>query len=170
VPFPDRKERFERLEEAVQIALQMWSGRTDAYGGKHYRLTEPLNCPQPLSQPHPPILIGGAGEKKTLRLVAQYADACNLYAFDGPEVIRTKLEVLRRHCAGVGRAFEQIERTALGAFDLGSGGMSPRQAIEHCRSMSNAGIQHLIVSLPRVHEITPVETMGKEIIPAVEAF
>jgi len=170
VPFPDRKERFERLEETAQIALQMWSGKTEPYDGKHYRLAEPLNSPQPLSQPHPPILIGGAGEKKTLRLVAKYADACNLYAFDGPAVIRAKLEVLRRHCAEVGRPFEQIERTALGALDLGEDRMTPGQAIEYCRSMADAGIQHLIVSLPRVHEITPIDTMGKDIIPIVSGF
>jgi F420-dependent oxidoreductase-like protein len=170
VPFPDRKERFERLEETVQIALQMWSGRTNAYNGKHYRLAEPLNSPQPLSQPHPPILIGGAGEKKTLRLVAKYADACNLYAFDGPEVIRAKLAVLRRHCEELGRPFDEIERTALGALDLGEGSIKAMQAIEYCRSMSDAGIQHLIVSIPNVHEITPIKMMGKEIIPAVSDF
>jgi F420-dependent oxidoreductase-like protein len=167
VPFPDRKERFERLEETVQIALQMWSGRADGYNGKHYRLAEPLNSPQPLSQPHPPILIGGAGEKKTLRLVAQYADACNLYAFEGAAVVRAKLDVLRRHCEETGRPFEQIERTALGALALGAGGMSSRQAIEYCRSMSAAGIQHLILSLAQAHEITPIEMMGNEIIPAL---
>jgi F420-dependent oxidoreductase-like protein len=170
VPFPDRKERFERLEETLQIALHMWSGRTDAYNGKHYRLAEPLSSPQPLSKRHPPILIGGAGEKKTLRLVAKYGDACNLYAFDGPAVVRAKLEVLRRHCEELGRPFEEIERTALGAFDLGSGGTRPRQAIEYCRGMSDAGIQHLIVSIANAHEITPIETMRKEIIPAVNEF
>ncbi|MGH7823706.1 MAG: LLM class F420-dependent oxidoreductase [Candidatus Binatia bacterium] len=170
VPFPSGKERFERLEETVQIALQMWSGKIDAYNGKHYRLAETLNSPQPLSKPHPAVLIGGAGEKKTLRLVAKYADACNLYAFAGPEVVRAKLEVLRSHCRELGRSYDEIERTALGAIDLGSGGMSARQAIDYCRSMSEVGIQHLILSFPRVHEITPIETMGKEVIPAVKEF
>ena len=167
VPFPARKERFERLEEALQIALQMWSGKVSPYHGKHYHLAEPLNSPQPITRPHPPILIGGAGEKKTLRLVAKYGNACNLYAFAGTDAIRAKLEVLRRHCEEVGRRFEEIERTALGSVNLGADGMSPRQAIEYCRGMREAGIEHLIISLPRVHEITPIEVMGKEVIPAV---
>jgi F420-dependent oxidoreductase-like protein len=167
VPFPARKERFERLEEALQIALQMWSGKLSPYHGKHYHLAEPLNSPQPITRPHPPILIGGAGEKKTLRLVAKYGNACNLYAFAGTDAIRAKLEVLRRHCEEVGRRFEEIERTALGSVNLGADGMSPRQAIEYCRGMREAGIEHLIISLPRVHEITPIEVMGKEVIPAV---
>jgi F420-dependent oxidoreductase-like protein len=167
IPFPPRKERFERLEESLQIALHMWSGQRTAWRGKHYQLEEPLNSPQPLSKPHPPILVGGVGEKKTLRLVAKYADACNLYALDGADVVRAKLEVLRRHCEEIGRPFDEIERTALGAIDVGPDGMSPREVIEYCRSMRDAGIQHLIVSLARVHEITPIETMGNEVIPAI---
>ena len=170
VPFPSRRERFERLEETLQIALRMWSGKVAAYQGKHYQLAEALNSPQPMSKPHPPILVGGAGEKKTLRLVAKYADACNLYAFDGADTIRTKLDVLRRHCDEVGRSFEEIERTALGSIDVGPGRMSPRDAVEFCHSMSDAGIQHLIVSLPRVHEIRPLEVMGKEVLPTVAGF
>ena len=97
VPFPPMKERFERLEEALQIAHQMWSGKIAPYTGKHYQLAETLNSPQPISKPHPPIMVGGSGEKKTLRLVAQYADACNLYAFQDPEPVRAKLAVLRQH-------------------------------------------------------------------------
>jgi len=88
VPFPPLKERFERLEETVQIALQMWSGKIQSYDGKHYHLAQTLNVPQPLSKPHPPIMIGGAGEKRTLPLVAKYADACNLYAFDNTDALR----------------------------------------------------------------------------------
>jgi F420-dependent oxidoreductase-like protein len=167
VPFPALKERFERLEETVQIALQMWSANVAAYSGKHYRLAETLSSPQPISKPHPPIMIGGAGEKRTLRLVAQYADACNLYAFDNPDDMRPKLEVLRRHCDAVGRTYEEIERTAIGVLKLGDGGMSAREAIEYCRRVGAAGIQHLIISMPGDHEITPIELMGKEVIPAV---
>ena len=170
VPFPPLKERFERLEEALQIAHQMWSGKVAPYNGKHFQLAETLNSPQPLSKPHPPIMVGGGGEKKTLRLVARYADACNLYAFEGAEPVRAKLRVLRQHCENLGRSFDEIERTAIGAFDLEPNGTSPRQAIEHCRGLSDAGIQHLIVSLPRVHEITPIEVMANEVIPAVADF
>ncbi len=97
----------------LQIAHQMWSGEVAPFHGKHYRLEETLNSPQVLSRPHPPIMIGGMGEKKTLRLVARYTDACDLFAFAGSDTIRHKLDVLRRHCEDVGRPYEEIERTAL---------------------------------------------------------
>lgn len=170
IPFPPLRERFERLEETLQIAKHMWSGKTTAYNGRYYQLAEPLCVPLPLSQPHPPILVGGTGEKKTLRLVAQYADACNLYAFDGADAVRAKLAVLRRHCDEIGRPFEEIERTAIGMVDIGPGKMSPQEVIDHCHSMSEAGIQHLILSLAGVHEITPIDKMGQEVIPAVSRF
>ncbi|HLO15832.1 MAG TPA: LLM class F420-dependent oxidoreductase, partial [Anaerolineales bacterium] len=105
VPFPPVKERFERLEETLQIAKQMWSGNNGPYNGKHYQLTETLCSPQPLSKPHPPILIGGMGEKKTLRLVAQYADACNLFAGPGIDTLRGKLSILKQHCEALGRDY-----------------------------------------------------------------
>ena len=130
VPFSPLKERFERLEETVQIALQMWSGNVAPYTGKHYRLAETLCSPQPIAKPHPPIMIGGAGEKRTLPLVAKYADACNLYAFEDLDGVRAKLEVLRRHCEAIGRPFEEIERTAIGRVDLREGKMSAREAVE----------------------------------------
>ena len=170
VSFPPMKERFERLEEALQITHQMWSGKVASYSGKHYQLAETLNSPQPVSKPHPPIMVGGSGEKKTLRLVAKYADACNLYAFENPEPVRAKLAVLRQHCEKLGRRFDEIEKTAIGAFDLRSGGMPARDAIEHCRGLGDAGIQHLIVSLPAVHELAPIDVMAKEVIPAVAEF
>ena len=170
VPFPPLKERFERLEETLQIALQMWSGKVASYSGKHYRLAETLNSPQPIAKPHPPILIGGAGEKRTLPLVAKYGDACNLYAFESLQTVRAKLDVLRQNCDAIGRPYEDIERTAIGRLDLGHSATSAQQAIEYCRSVSDAGIDHLIVSMPNDHEITPIELMGKEIIPAVAGF
>jgi len=111
VPFPPIAERFERLEETLQICLQMWNGTVAPYEGKHYRLEETLCSPMPVSTPHPRIMIGGGGEKKTLRLVAQYADACNF--FGGPEDVAHKIEVLRRHCDTVGRNIREIEVTAL---------------------------------------------------------
>src|SRR5437588_8652543 len=100
VPFPPLAERFERLEEALRICLQMWSDDDGPFEGKHYKLARTLNSPQALTRPHPPILIGGGGERKTLRLVARYADACNLFA--GPDELPHKLDVLRRHCEEVG--------------------------------------------------------------------
>ncbi len=112
VPFPPVAERFERLEEAVQICLQMWSDNDGPYQGKHYQLAETLNSPQALSQPHPAIMIGGMGEKKTLRLVAKYADACNLFTA-GHEVIANKLDVLRSHCENEGTDYDAIAKTIL---------------------------------------------------------
>jgi F420-dependent oxidoreductase-like protein len=116
VPFPPMKERFERLEETLQIVRQMWSDDDGAYTGTHYRLAETVNVPPPVQQPHPPILIGGNGERKTLRLVAQYADACNIFP-DGVDGARHKLEVLRRHCDDVGRDYDEIEKTMVGTSD-----------------------------------------------------
>ena len=111
VPFPPVQERFERLEETIQICLQMWSDDNGPYKGRHYQLNETLCSPMPVSTPRPRILIGGGGERKTLRLVAQYADACNL--FGGPEEVAHKLDVLRRHCDAVGRDPNEIEVTVL---------------------------------------------------------
>ena len=170
VQFPPLKERFARLEETLQIALQMWSGKIDRYDGKHYKLAETLCSPQPLSQPHPPILIGGGGETKTLKLVAKYADACNLFARLGPEVLTHKLDILKRHCDEVGRVYSEIEKTALNSINLASGGDTPAQMIEECRKLSRSGIQHVIFNMPNVSEIKPLEIIGREVIPEVAGF
>ena len=168
LPFPPLKERFERLEETLKIAKQMWAGNFSPYDGQHYHLAEPLNNPQALSRPHPPILIGGGGEKKTLRMVAQYADACNLFAMVGNDVIAHKLNVLQQHCADLGRDYNEIERTILARPDLGSDGKSTANLIENCRAWAELGIQQVILSaVPNIHEITPLETIGREVIPAV---
>src|SRR5438874_3252585 len=107
VPFPPVAERFERLEETLQICLQMWADDDRPFEGSHHRLERTLNSPQSLSRPHPPIMIGGGGERKTLRLVAKYGDACNF--FGNAETCRHKLEVLQKHCADVGRDYSEIE-------------------------------------------------------------
>jgi F420-dependent oxidoreductase-like protein len=115
--FPSTRERFERLEEALQICLQMWSDSEDPYDGTYYKLGRTLNSPQSLQRPHPYLMIGGGGEKRTLKLVAQYADACNLFA--GPEAAH-KLDVLRGHCDDVGRNYDEIEKTTIFAIDPSS--------------------------------------------------
>ena len=170
VPFPSIAERFERLEEALQIVRQMWSGQSIPYQGKHYQLAETLNSPQPLTRPHPPILIGGSGEQKTLRLVAQYADACNLFAGPGIDIVRHKLDVLKKHCERLGRDYDTIEKTTLGTAWLAPGQMSIGDVIAQCRRLSDIGIQHAIFNMPNVHEITPFETFGREIIPVLAAL
>jgi F420-dependent oxidoreductase-like protein len=169
-PFPPVKERFELLEDTLQLAHHMWAGRREPFAGRHVRLAEPICRPLPVSQPHPPILIGGMGEKKTLRLAAQYADACNLFARAGSDVLRQKLDILRRHCDEVGRPYEAIEKTTLDTVHLAPGKMSARDVIAQCRSLAAAGIQHAIFNMPNVSDITPLEIFGREIIPAVQAL
>jgi F420-dependent oxidoreductase-like protein len=167
VTFPPIKERFERLEEALQITRQMWSGKVGPYNGKHYQLAETLCSPQPLSKPHPPILIGGSGEHKTLKLVAKYADACNLFAMAGEDVLRHKLDVLKRHCDDVGRPYEQIEKTALSSIGAGAGAA---QVIGMCRSLSQQGIQQVIFNIKDISEIKPLEMIGREVIPEISGL
>jgi F420-dependent oxidoreductase-like protein len=166
VPFPKLGERFERLEEALRIAHQMWSGKAAPFAGKHYQLAETLCVPAPVSRPHPRILIGGMGEKKTLRLVARYADACNLFEFLGTDGLTKKLEVLRRHCDTERRDFGSIEKTTLGTAQVGAG-QSAADVIARCRGLAALGVDQAIFNMPNAHELTPLETFGKEIIPAV---
>jgi alkanesulfonate monooxygenase len=167
LPFPPTAERFERLEEALQIFLQMCSDDDGPYEGKHYRLGRTLNVPQPLQRPHPPILIGGGGEKKTLRLVAQYAQACNLFA--GPDLER-KLDVLRQHCADIGRDYEEIEKTVMMPLDVGRNGEKVDELLEHLHELAKLGIQHVHGRLADVAAITPIEIMGERVIPAAAAL
>ncbi|HEY3313182.1 MAG TPA: LLM class F420-dependent oxidoreductase [Anaerolineales bacterium] len=165
VPFPSVSERLERLEEALQIARQMWSPNNGPFNGKYYQLAETLCHPQPLSLPHPPVLVGGAGEKKTLRLVAKYADACNLFARIGPEKLRAKLDILKKHCDSLGRDYATIEKTTLGTVHLAPGKMSAKEVIQHCHELAALGIQHSIINMPNVQDIKPLEIFASEIIP-----
>lgn len=165
--FPSTAERFERLEEALQICRQMWSEDDGPYEGKHYRLERTLNSPQALSRPHPPILIGGAGERKTLRLVAQYADACNI--FDTPELAH-KLQVLRDHCERLGRDYAEIEKTAQVRFDLGPRGERVEQTIEHLHELADLGIEVAHGTLVNVSRPGTLELMGERVVPAAAAL
>ena len=167
VPFPPLKVRFEQLEETLQIAKQMWSDNNGPYNGKHFQLAETLCNPQPLTKPHPPILIGGAGEKKTLRLVAKYANACNLFARMGIETVRNKLDILKQHCDAVGRDYGEIEKTVLDTAHLAPEKMSTADVIKECRDLAAIGIQHVIFNMPNIHEIKPLELFGREIIPVI---
>ena len=167
LPFPPLKERYERLEEMLQICLRMWHGEQgDArpFEGKHYRIEHPLNLPQSLTRPHPPILIAGSGEQKTLRLVARYADACNLQP--GPQIPK-KLEVLRQHCEAEGRDYDAIEKTCMFAFDVGEDGSKVGELIEQLRWLASMGIQTVLGVIPHVYRIEPLEVIGREVIPAV---
>ena len=170
VPFPPLGERFERLEETLQIAKQMWSDDDGPFEGRHYQLAETLCVPKPTSRPHPPIMIGGLGEKKTLRLVARYGDACNLFAFIGIDGLRGKLDVLRRHCDDLGRAYDEIERTSLDTVNLSPGNMSVADVVAKCGELAGVGIQHAIFNMPNAQEIKPLEVFGQEVLPEVRGL
>jgi F420-dependent oxidoreductase-like protein len=172
VPYPPLKERFERLEETLQIAHQMWSGEVGAYNGTHYQLAETLNVPQAISKPHPPILIGGTGEQKTLRFVAKYGDACNLFVRMGEDVLKHKLEVLRGHCEAEGRPYEEIEKTSLDNVLVtrdgqGDMAMSPQQAIDYFGNLAQLGFDHALISMRNVSDPDAFDVFRDEVVPAV---
>ncbi|HXG26654.1 MAG TPA: LLM class flavin-dependent oxidoreductase, partial [Candidatus Binatia bacterium] len=174
--FPPLGVRFELLEETLQIAHQMFEGELGTQGqheGRHFRATRLLNSPQSISRPRVPIMIGGGGERKTLRLVAQYADASNV--FGGPESILRKWQVLREHCEAVGRPYEEIERSTLqGTVRLagvsedggGSGGrtVTPSQLVDYYGELGDVGVQHVLFSVADVWRTDQLERIGAEVI------
>jgi F420-dependent oxidoreductase-like protein len=169
-PFPPLAERFEMLEETLQIGQELFSGERgseSAFDGRHYRATRLLNSPQSISRPRIPIMIGGGGEKKTLRLVAQYADACNV--FGTPETIARKYRILDAHCDAVGRDPTEIERSTLQdvrlAIGAGERGESPARVVDRFGELADAGAQHVIVDLKAVHEPARLERFGRDIVP-----
>jgi F420-dependent oxidoreductase-like protein len=161
VPFPPTSVRFEMLEETLQIILQMWSGEVKPYHGNQYQLAATLNAPQPITKPHPPILIGGGGEKKTLRLVAKYGDACNLFLDAGPQTLRHKLDVLKRHCDDLGRNYDEIYLTVTAMAQ------PTMEMIEQCRWAAELGIDEVMLVVPNIHEMRPLEILAREVIPAI---
>lgn len=161
VPYPPLKERFEMLEECLQIALQMWSDNNGPYQGKHYQLTETLCAPQPISRPHPPILIGGEGEKKTLRMVAQYGQACNLFQMGGTDVLRHKLEVLQQHCRDLGRDYNEIEKTTLGLFNPQEVG----KFVENLHELAELGVDTALIGVPDPTDPKLYELLATQVIP-----
>src|SRR3984893_11668654 len=167
IPFPPLADRFERLEETLQICLQMWSGDESPFRGKHYQLERPLNSPQSLTRPHPPIMIGGSGEKKTLRFVAKYADACNL--FPGPDLAR-KLDVLRAHCDAEGRDYDEITKTCYFIFDVGEKGEKTAEVIDQLGHLAEMGFGAAIGAVANVWQVTPLEVIAADVIPAVASL
>ena len=165
--FPPVAERFERLEEALQICLQMWGDEDKPYEGRHYRLERTLNSPPAPTRPHPPILIGGGGERKTLRLVAQYADACNLFA--GVD-LEHKLDVLRGHCEAVGRDYDEIQKTVMAPLDPGPNGEKVDNVLAELRRLAGLGFTHVHGSVPGVATITPLEILAERVIPVAAGF
>ncbi|HET7828242.1 MAG TPA: LLM class F420-dependent oxidoreductase [Candidatus Limnocylindrales bacterium] len=173
-PFPPLGERFEMLEDTLQVALAMWEGERGSGGsfeGRHTTATRLLNSPQALSRPHPPIMIGGGGERKTLRLVAQYADACNV--FGDPVRIHHKFEVLREHCEAVGRDPAEIERSTLQTVKLKTDdrpGDTAAQIVDWFGELSDAGVQHVIVNVRDVWDPRVREILGRDVVPGLHAL
>jgi F420-dependent oxidoreductase-like protein len=168
VPFPTLGERFARLEETLQIAHAMFRGATDPIYGRQFRLAEPLNSPPPISQPHPPILIGGGGEQKTLRLVAKYADACNLFTRYGKRDLTHKLSVLQGYCEEYGRSYDEIDRTSLGQWDPVR--KSPQQIVDELGELHEMGFTTAIASLRGVETLKPIEVLARDVLPVAERF
>jgi len=169
VPFPPLAERFERLEETLQIVLQMWSDDNGPYEGVHYRLAETLCSPPPIARPHPPIMIGGSGERKTLRLVAKYADACNFFARpeSGPDAVKAKLDVLARHCADAGTDVTRIRKTI-----LWTGPLDPTTAsgaadfAEQMKGFADVGIVEVHL-MPFDDPVGYIRGLGAHVVPAI---
>jgi F420-dependent oxidoreductase-like protein len=180
-PFPPLGERFEVLEETLQIAHQMWEGERGSeasFEGRHYRATRLLNSPQALTKPHPPILIGGGGERKTLRLVAKYADATNV--FGGPDQVAHKYAVLKEHCEALGRDFDEIERTTnqgviLEGIGIRSGpwGQRPESAariVQRMGALADAGVQHVVLQVPGIADPDVLERVARDVLPQLKAI
>jgi F420-dependent oxidoreductase-like protein len=168
-PMPPLGIRFEMLEETLQICHAMWQGERGTekpFDGRHYQATRLLNSPQSISRPHPKILIGGGGEQKTLRLVARYGDACNI--FGGPEQVKHKFEVLRQRCAEEGRPFEEIERTNLWSVDLDR--ESAAQVVDRFGSVAEVGVQHVIFNMKDVWNPRNLEILARDVVPQVQAI
>ena len=166
-PFPPMKERFEQLEDALRYIRQMWSSDDSGFQGTHVTAERLLNVPQALSKPHPPILIGGTGEKKTLRFVAKYADACNLV--NAPD-IEHKLAVLRQHCENEGRDYNSITKTVANWLDIGPDGAKTDALLADLERLAGLGIDAVLGWLPGVPDLRLIERFATDVIPAVEKF
>ncbi|MEW5872525.1 MAG: TIGR03560 family F420-dependent LLM class oxidoreductase [Chloroflexota bacterium] len=166
IPYPSTSERFEQLEDNLKLAKALWDRDVTSFKGKHFSAPAITNNPRPLSTPHPRIMIGGTGPKKTLRMVAQYADACNIGDWVGTENMQKALDTLKGHCERLGRDYDSIEKTCLGTVHL-SGNDTVDGVIRRIQGLSEIGFSQAIFNMPDVYKITPLETFAKEIIPAV---
>jgi alkanesulfonate monooxygenase len=158
--------RYELLEDALEVCLRMWSGdhgEDGPYQGHHVAAKRLLNLPQSLQRPHPPILIAGVGERRTLALVARYGDACSLQP--SPDIPH-KLDVLRRHCDQIGTDYERIERTCAFEFAVDDDGPRTKELLKNLRWLADSGIDTVIGRVPGVHQRTPIDQLGRYVIPA----
>jgi F420-dependent oxidoreductase-like protein len=166
IPYPSTSKRFELLEDNLKLAKSLWASDETAFEGQHVSAPAITNNPRPLSKPHPRILIGGTGPQKTLRMVAQYADACNFGDWVGMEKMQNSIDTLKDHCESLGRDYDSIEKTSLGTVHL-SGNDTVDGVIHRIKGLSKMGFSHAIFNMPDVYTIKPLETFRKEIMPAV---
>jgi F420-dependent oxidoreductase-like protein len=166
IPYPSTSERFEQLEDNLKLAKALWAGDEASFDGKHFSAPAITNNPRPLSKPHPRLMIGGTGPNKTLRLVAQYADACNIGDWVGAENMQKALDALKKHCESLGRDYATVEKTSLSTAHL-SGDDTVDSVIGRINQLSEMGFTHAIFNMPDAYKITPLETFAKEIIPVV---
>lgn len=166
IPYPSTSERFEQLEDSLKLAKVLWSSDETSFAGKHFSAPAITNNPRPLSNPHPRIMIGGTGPNKTLRMVAQYADACNIGDWNGTENMQKALDDIKRHCDALGRDYDSIEKTCLCTVNL-SAKDTAGSTISRIKELSAMGFSHAIFNMPDVYSITPLNTFAKEIIPSV---
>lgn len=166
VPYPSTSERFELLEDNLKLAKALWAGDETSFEGKHLSAPAITNNPRPLSAPYPRIMVGGTGPNKTLRMVAQYADACNIGDWVGAENMQKALDTLKAHCDALGRDYATVEKTSLATVHL-SGDDTVASILSRIKTLAAMGFTHAIFNMPDVYKITPLETFGKEIIPAV---
>ncbi len=164
IPYPSTSERFEQLEDNLRLAKALWAGDETSFEGKHFSAPAITNNPRPLSTPHPRIMIGGTGPNKTLRMVAEYADACNIGDWVGRANMQKALDTLKGHCETLGRDYDSIEKTALCTAHL-SGKDTVESVMGRLEDLSGMGFTHVIFNMPDVYTITPLETFGQEIIP-----
>ena len=169
IPYPSTSVRFEQLEDNLKLAKALWNGDQAAFAGQHFSAPAITSNPRPLAKPHPRIMIGGMGLKKTLRLVAQYADACNFFEGAGRDNMKTALDALKAHCAELGRDYDTVEKTSLGTVHL-SGKDTVAGTISRIQDLAGMGFSHAIFNMPDVYQIAPLETFAREIIPAVKDF
>jgi F420-dependent oxidoreductase-like protein len=166
IPYPSTSERFEQLEDSLKLAKALWNSDETSFAGKHFSAPAITNNPRPISSPHPRIMIGGTGPNKTLRMVAEYADACNIGDWNGTENMQKALDTLKEHCEALGRDYNTIEKTTLCTVNL-SAKDTVSGVISRIKELSAMGFTHVIFNMPDVSSITPLVTFGKEIIPSV---
>jgi alkanesulfonate monooxygenase SsuD/methylene tetrahydromethanopterin reductase-like flavin-dependent oxidoreductase (luciferase family) len=165
IPFPPLAERFAWLEDTLEVCVRMWRDDESRFEGKRFVFERPLNRPQSLQRPHPPIMIGGGGEQKTLRLVARYADACNLFP---SQDLQRKLDVLKRHCEREKRDYDSIEKTCMFHFDVGEHGEDAGKIVERLRGLRRMGITTAIGGVKDAWKIEPLQLIARDVIPAVK--